>query len=211
MSGKSTDSRFMVIFTIVGLICFFLASSAHSNVPKHCDSNLIRDGVTVIQIISAILATLGIAFIFCNFGLPFGSAGHDCYHAKQQDGDKTGEFFITVSLFISITMAAVSLAVAINIGKNSSCKGDDSKESKESKNNKDKGKKLAFYIWSMFSLYVIMSIMSLVGLWWNISYIPAWARGDKGKQKKKKKKSRTGFFNHLFGGGDDDDEDIQIE
>jgi hypothetical protein len=203
MSGKSTDSRFMAIFAIVGLICFILANSAHSNIPDGCDSNLVRDGLTVLEIVSVILCTLGIAYIVCNFGLPFGGTGHDCYHAKG-GSDITGEVFMIIAVFVSVAMAMLSLTIGLAIGKNKTCNG---------AKDKDKGRKLKFYAWAIFVLYVITSVLSGLGLYWTVSYVPAWARGDKGKKKQGKKKGsgRANVLEALFGGRDDDDDDEAVE
>lgn len=203
MGRKSTDTRFMILYTIVGIIGFTISTLAHYNIPKLCDSNTIRDGLTVVSIISAILTTLGIAYIICNYG--FFSAGHDCYHNKRNE--ETEKVYMTIGLFISVSMMALLLTMGITLNKSNLCQG--------TKEDADKGKKLTFYIWSLFILFTICSVMSGFGLYWKYQYIPSWAKGeDKGVKTTDKKKRKGGntFWDAFMKGKDssdseDDDED----
>jgi len=199
MGRKSTDTRFMVLFAVIGLIVFIMSTAAHSNVPKNCSSNIIRDGLTTVTIVSAILLTIGISYIICNFGLPFGSSGHDCYPKKKGDNqDTAGEFYLSICAFISLSMSILLMVMGINLSKKSDC-GDD----------KDgKGRKLKFYVWSMFALYMIVFILSIVGLWYIVSHIPSWAASeDKGQKDEKKREKPAGFLKLLMGNESDESDD----
>lgn len=168
----------MVVYGILGLINFILAAGSFSKIHQSCSSNIVRDGLTVILTISAILITVAVSYMFCNWRTG------ECY--TNNSDNEASEMYAYLSAGISSVQIAVLGAVIPQL--KGGCVGE---QADATKKDKDNGKTLKINIWMMMVFSCITLMGSLSALWYTSNYIPPMMKG--------KKQKKTNEDDDLFG------------
>jgi hypothetical protein len=190
MKKRVVDGVFVILFGVVGLILFSMTTMCFSKISEKCTSSLLTEGLTFLLVLSAILVTLALSYMFCNW------RGGNCYF--DEGNTESSEFYLYVSAFLSGGIAIILATIGGTL--KGPCAGvSEPLDPKEKKNGDD----LRFIIWFMFGLCMILLMLSMAGLWYIANIIP----GQLGEKKiEVKKESKPSFFAPDFFGGKDDEE-----
>lgn len=123
----------MIMCIIIGFMLFVISATAFNDIPNNCTSNIVRDGFTVILVLSVILITSGITYFIC-------TRYNKCY----EGGEKTdrSDFYIYMMSGLSLIMTVLSVVVAVEV------KGDCANDS------------LKFKAWLSFGLSFVILLFS---------------------------------------------------
>lgn len=161
MKKKTVDRIFIFLYFVMGILNLILSIDCISRLKEKCDSNIVRDGLTAIMVVSCILITVGISYFFCNW------RGGECYEKNTEDS--SSKVYMGLSTFISLAQAVTLILVITQIRGSCYEKTED-------------GKKLRFNLWAM----LILNIIVLGGSSWGV-----WYNRDTGSKKKEKAKIPT--------------------
>lgn len=191
---KSTlDTIFILIFSVLGIILFFVSAIAIGKISDRCRSNVLRDGFVATMTLGAILVTLGLTYFVCNW------KGGNCYLFDHPRSDLT-EFYLGIGAGICLCLMIVTAVMGYELKQNDACSGSDSQASSDEKSN---GKQLKFGIWFMFAISAIFFVFCTSMLTYNIYYVPNFAKEikvvvDKQKEDAKKNASPWGEMEDMF-------------
>lgn len=159
MKKKIVDRIYMIIYGIIGAINLFLSMSSFSKIHQSCDNNLVRDGLTTIVTISAVLITVALSYLFCNW------RSGDCY-AENEEG--SGEMYMYIGGVVSLLQIALLGTILSRL--KGGCIGDVPHATDQ---QLEDGKTLKFNVWSMIALNILILFGSIGGVVYINAYVPS--------------------------------------
>jgi hypothetical protein len=139
ISKETIDRIFMTIYGIAGFAIFGISANNFSRISSSCTSTFIYNGLVAVLVMGAILVTVTVSYIFCNW------RGGDCYGGEKAKG--VSELYIGIGSLLSLILTLVLLAIAVEIKKNPDCMND---------------KGLRVNVWFLFAMCFLLFILSSV-------------------------------------------------
>lgn len=113
LEKKSVDQIFMVLFGVIGIILFGLSANSFDQMSSSCTTPIIYDGMVTVLIMGAVLVTMAIGYLFCNW------MGGECYNKEGADG--VSEIYIGVSCGLSLILTLLLLVMGVKLGQSTDC------------------------------------------------------------------------------------------
>jgi len=136
MEKQTIDRIFMVFALVIGALLFGISANSYTVIDSSCTAPIIQDGLLIVMVIGAVLATLAVSYGFCTW------KGGNCY--SGQASDNTSEFYMSVSAGLSAMLTILLLVMGIKLSELPECNSS----------------KLKTNIWFMFSLCFVVTIIS---------------------------------------------------
>jgi hypothetical protein len=180
VSRKAVDRIFMIWAGIIGFILFICSIKALNGLQRNCTVPLIYGGLVIILMISSIITTLSISYLFCTW------KGGNCYF-DNPTGTDTSELYLTITCALTFSMSILLISMGSRLKKYNVCY----KSTGDKKTSY--GSALEFYIWTMAVICVLITIAGSFGLYYTNYVIPRHV-GDVNKLKPQSSFQNQGGF-----------------
>jgi hypothetical protein len=162
-SRQVSDRIFAAYTFVVGLLIFIVATISFNKISDDCTTKMVRDCLTVILVLGAIMVTIALSYVFCNI---FKS---DCYVERKETSLTDIYMSITGVISFGISILIIVTFIKLKHSDNKACMGEQPNASDSDKKN---AKTLVFNLWFIFGLSTLSMLMTLVGLYYTGYIIP---------------------------------------
>jgi hypothetical protein len=169
---KDLNHFAVIIAAILGVALWVLASSSFKHITDKCTLAILRDGLTIINVLGAVMVAASVCYAACNWW------GGDCYANADNAGENT-EVYLTIVFGISIIMLVLSIVMYSEYLKHKDECGDSSS--------------LRYNLIFIIVLAAILAAITSVGLYYVIGVVPGHYKKTGAQKKKSKSSSGRGW------------------
>lgn len=114
VSKKTVDQIFMLIFGIFGFFLFVVSANSFNLMKKECIAPVIYDGMLAIMTIGAVLTTMAVSYMICNF------SNKTCY-TEERSSLYISDFYLGICAVLTLILCVLSLTMGTSLKNYQSC------------------------------------------------------------------------------------------